>query len=262
MSRYTQIVRGAAAFAFALGADNASAAPVSLPAIAREFSPWSMFLEADPVVKSVIVGLGFASLVAWTLFFAKSAALAIARRRLVHSMSLLANCRDFDDAEKALPPTHDALRGRLAAAREEIRLSSSGARASAIEQRTASRFAELARAESRAVRQGMSVLATIGSTAPFVGLFGTVWGIMNSFIGITNLQTTNLAVVAPGIAEALLATACGLVAAIPAVMFYNHLARKIRVYGDLLAEASGVVGRLLSRSLEQGEAGPGRRAAE
>ncbi len=262
MNRPHRIVSAATAFAFVARTDLARAAPAALPEGVREFSPWLMFLDADPVVKAVIVGLGIASLVSWTIFIAKAASLAIARRALARSISRLAGRRTLDEAENALTPTDVVLRELLAAAREEMRLSASGAGASAVTQRAASRLAEVARSESRAVRQGMSVLATIGSTAPFVGLFGTVWGIMNSFIGITNLQTTNLAVVAPGIAEALLATACGLVAAIPAVVIYNHLARKIRGYGDLLSEASGAVGRLLSRSLEQGEARLDRRAAE
>jgi biopolymer transport protein ExbB len=94
-------------------------------------------------------------------------------------------------------------------------------------------------------------LATIGATSPFVGLFGTVWGIMNSFIGISKSQTTNLAVVAPGIAEALLATAIGLVAAIPAVIFYNHFARVTKGYMELVGRASGAAGRLLSRDLDR-----------
>ena len=100
--------------------------------------------------------------------------------------------------------------------------------------------------------RGTGVLATIGATAPFVGLFGTVWGIMNSFIGISKSQTTNLAVVAPGIAEALLATAFGLVAAIPAVIIYNHFTRSIAGYKSLVADASALVMRLLSRDLDRG----------
>ncbi len=98
--------------------------------------------------------------------------------------------------------------------------------------------------------RGTGVLATIGSTAPFVGLFGTVWGIMNAFIGISEAQTTNLAVVAPGIAEALLATALGLVAAIPAVVIYNVFARSIAGYRPILADASAAVERLVSRDLD------------
>jgi len=108
----------------------------------------------------------------------------------------------------------------------------------------------------------MGMLATIGATAPFVGLFGTVWGIMNSFIGISKLQTTNLAVVAPGIAEALLATAIGLFAAIPAVMIYNHFSRVTRGYLDLVGRAGGTVMRQLSRDLDRMHATPMRRAAE
>ena len=113
----------------------------------------------------------------------------------------------------------------LAAAMREARLSAGISSDAGIKERAASSFAEIVRAEARRIRLGMGLLATIGATSPFVGLFGTVWGIMNSFIGISKSQTTNLAVVAPGIAEALLATALGLVAAIPAVIIYNHFAR-------------------------------------
>ena len=113
-------------------------------------------------------------------------------------------------------------------------------------------FAEIVRAEARRIRLGMGVLATIGATSPFVGLFGTVWGIMNSFIGISKSQTTNLAVVAPGIAEALLATCLGLFAAIPAVMFYNIFQVRISAYGT---RSEGFVAELMnaiSRQLDKG----------
>jgi biopolymer transport protein ExbB len=108
----------------------------------------------------------------------------------------------------------------------------------------------------------MGLLATIGATGPFVGLFGTVWGIMNSFIGISNAHTTNLAVVAPGIAEALLATALGLFAAIPAVVIYNVFSRSIGGYRALLADGSALVMRLLSRDCERVSAPMSRAAAE
>jgi biopolymer transport protein ExbB len=108
----------------------------------------------------------------------------------------------------------------------------------------------------------MGVLATIGATAPFVGLFGTVWGIMNSFIGISKSQTTNLAVVAPGIAEALLATAVGLAAAIPAVIIYNHFSRVTKGYLELVSRGSGAAARLLSRDLDRSHGGVHARAAE
>ena len=108
---------------------------------------------------------------------------------------------------------------------------------------------------AKSIGRGTGVLATIGATAPFVGLFGTVWGIMNSFIGISKSQTTNLAVVAPGIAEALLATAIGLVAAIPAVIIYNHFARVTKGYLELVGRSSGAAGRLLSRDLDRTHVG-------
>jgi biopolymer transport protein ExbB len=113
-------------------------------------------------------------------------------------------------------------------------------------------LARLEVAAARDMNKGTGLLATIGSTAPFVGLFGTVWGIMNSFIGISRAQTTNLAVVAPGIAEALLATAIGLFAAIPAVIIYNQFARSIGSYRALLGDASAEVLRLVSRDLDRG----------
>ena len=114
-------------------------------------------------------------------------------------------------------------------------------------ERVALRLERVEAAMSRRISRGTGVLATIGATAPFVGLFGTVWGIMNSFIGISESHTTNLAVVAPGIAEALLATALGLVAAIPAVVIYNHLARSIAAYRALLGDASAQLILLVSR---------------
>ena len=113
------------------------------------------------------------------------------------------------------------------------------------------RLERIEQGASRKMARGTGVLATIGSTAPFVGLFGTVWGIMDSFIGISKAHTTNLAVVAPGIAEALLATALGLVAAIPAVIIYNVLARSTAQYRALLGDASAQVMKLVSRDLER-----------
>jgi biopolymer transport protein ExbB len=219
----------------------------------HEINAWSMFMDADPVVKGVIIGLAVASLVTWTIFFAKSLTLWFTRRRLAASLGRLASARTLAEAYAGLKRNRGATYELLRAASEEVRLSRPGASPGDVSGRAMSRFAEMARAETRAVRHGMGALATIGSTAPFVGLFGTVWGIMNSFVGITRLQTTNLAVVAPGIAEALLATACGLAAAIPAVVIYNFLTRQIRVYGDLVNDASGAVARLLSRSVESGE---------
>jgi tonB-system energizer ExbB len=120
-----------------------------------------------------------------------------------------------------------------------------------IKDRVATRLERVEANLGRRMARGTGVLATIGATAPFVGLFGTVWGIMNSFIGISKSQTTNLAVVAPGIAEALFATALGLVAAIPAVLAYNKLSGDIGRYGQRLEAFSGEFGAILSRQLEE-----------
>jgi biopolymer transport protein ExbB len=228
--------------------------------IPHELSPWSMFLSADVLVKAVMIGLAFASLVTWTIFLAKSAQLFLARRNLRKALARVANAKTLTEAQlgagrKTLPAS------LLAAAIQEIRLSAEG-NPSGIQARAASRFAEIVRAEGRSARSGMGVLAMIGSTAPFVGLFGTVWGIMNSFIGISKAQTTNLAVVAPGIAEALLATAIGLAAAIPAVLVYNHLVRTSKSYLDLVGRASGTVARLLSREVDRNQVSVLARRAE
>ena len=125
-----------------------------------------------------------------------------------------------------------------------------------VKERVASRLERIEAGYGRRIMRGTGVLATIGATAPFVGLFGTVWGIMNSFIGISKSQTTNLAVVAPGIAEALLATALGLAAAIPAVVIYNTFARSIAGYRALVGDASAEVLRLVSRDLDRPAAAP------
>jgi biopolymer transport protein ExbB len=228
----------------------------------RELSPWSMFLSADPLVKAVMLSLVFASLVTWTIFLARSMTMRVARWRLRRSLARVSAAKTLAEAQMMMGRTRNVMSAMVAAAIHEIGVSADLANEQGIKERIASTFSELARAESRAVRQGMGVLATIGATAPFVGLFGTVWGIMNSFIGISKSQTTNLAVVAPGIAEALLATAFGLAAAIPAVIIYNFFARSTRGYLDLVAKASGTVGRLVSRDLDRVRERAYPRAAE
>jgi biopolymer transport protein ExbB len=238
-------------------------APPKPTAVAlHELSPWSMFLSADPLVKVVMVSLAFASLITWTIFLARSMAMRLARWRLRRSLAKVAAAKTLAEAQMMMGRTRDVLSAMVAAAVQEIGASGDVSSEQGIKERVASTFSELARTESRAMRQGMGVLATIGATAPFVGLFGTVWGIMNSFIGISKSQTTNLAVVAPGIAEALLATAFGLAAAIPAVIIFNYFARSTRGYLDLVAKASGAVGRLLSRDLDRMRTRAYPRAAE
>jgi len=226
----------------------------------KELSPWTMFKSADVVVKAVMIGLAFASLVTWTIFIAKMIELTVIQQKVRSALAKIADARSLAEAQFALGAKGSVLASFLAAAMREARLSAGISSDAGIKERAASSFAEIVRAEARRIRLGMGLLATIGATSPFVGLFGTVWGIMNSFIGISKSQTTNLAVVAPGIAEALLATAIGLVAAIPAVIIYNHFARVTKGYLELVNRASGAAGRLLSRDLDRTHVSGGQRA--
>jgi len=244
-------VAGAPADAATASSDSVSRSVKSTTVALRELSPWSMFLSADIVVKAVMIGLALASLVTWTIFIAKMIELSLVTRRLRDALTQISEARSLAEAQLALGSSRTALSSLLAAAMREARLSAGISSDDGIKERAASRFAEIVRAEARRIRLGMGLLATIGATSPFIGLFGTVWGIMNSFIGISKSQTTNLAVVAPGIAEALLATAFGLVAAIPAVIIYNHFARMTKGYLELVGRSSGAAGRLLSRDLDR-----------
>ena len=209
-----------------------------------------------------MIGLVFASLVTWTIFLAKTIQLSRARRQLNrgagadrrHPLAERSAIGVGLDDQRAVHVAGGGDPGNAAVGRQRGE--------SSIKERAASRFTEIVRMEARAVRYGMAAIATIGATAPFVGLFGTVWGIMNSFIGISKAQTTNLAVVAPGIAEALLATAVGLAAAIPAVIIYNHFSRATKSYLDLSVAAparsggycraisTAIHGRMISRAAE------------
>jgi biopolymer transport protein ExbB len=256
----------------AVSTDTPAAAPTSDDAGGRalkssapgmkELSPWVMFMSADIIVKAVMIGLAFASLATWTIFIAKSIELSVASGKLRSALKKAAEARSLAEAQMALGAKEGILPSFLAAALREARMSAGISSDTGIKERAASSFAEIVRAEQRRIRIGMGVLATIGATSPFVGLFGTVWGIMNSFIGISKSQTTNLAVVAPGIAEALLATAIGLVAAIPAVIIYNHFARVTKGYLELVSRASGAAARLLSRDLDRSHGSAHSRAAE
>jgi biopolymer transport protein ExbB len=236
--------------------------PLKSAAAPRELSPWSMFMSADILVKAVMIGLAFASLVTWTIFLAKMIELSVNQRKLRAALGKIGDARSLAEAQFALGAKGGVLPSLLAAAMREARLSAGISSDAGIKERAASSFAEIVRAEARRIRLGMGLLATIGATSPFVGLFGTVWGIMNSFIGISKSQTTNLAVVAPGIAEALLATACGLAAAIPAVIIYNHFSRVTKAYLELVSRSSGAAARLLSRDLDRTHGGAHSRAAE
>ncbi|MBD8757521.1 tonB-system energizer ExbB [Pseudomonas coleopterorum] len=225
----------------------------------HDLSPWGMYQNADIVVKAVMIGLAIASIITWTIWIAKGFELLGAKRRLKGEIAALKKAATLKQASETASRkgtlanllVHDAL--------EEMHLSANAREREGIKERVSFRLERLVAACGRNMSMGTGVLATIGSTAPFVGLFGTVWGIMNSFIGIAKTQTTNLAVVAPGIAEALLATALGLVAAIPAVVIYNVFARSIAGYKAQVSDASAQVLLLVSRDLDHQ---PGERAAQ
>lgn len=239
-------------------------APVNVQ-LPRDLTPWGMFLAADIIVKIVMIGLAFASVLTWTIWLAKVFELLMARKRLQNASNVLAGARSLSEAISKLKRETDAgntdMSALIRAAETELRLSADALDPAGVKERLASRLERLEAAAGRRMNRGTGLLATIGATAPFVGLFGTVWGIMNSFIGISKQQTTNLAVVAPGIAEALLATALGLVAAIPAVVLYNMFARWIASYRMAYAETSAEILRLVSRDFDRGAIRPGRRVA-
>lgn len=233
--------------AFAQGAAEHATAIAELP---QDLSPWAMFLHADVIVKAVMIGLAIASLVTWTVWLAKAVELYSARSLARRGLKALADCPTLLQAGERLRGSTGPVAQFLQTAAAELR-QSAGLRGDGLKERIALQLERIEAAAGRKISRSTGVLATIGATAPFVGLFGTVWGIMDSFIGISRAHTTNLAVVAPGIAEALLATALGLVAAIPAVMIYNVLARSTAHYRALLGDASAQVMKLISRDLDR-----------
>ncbi|UFS64228.1 tonB-system energizer ExbB [Paracoccus denitrificans] len=223
------------------------------PNLPHDLSPWGMFLAADWVVKAVMIGLAFASVVTWTVLVAKVLELLGATNRAQSGIRRIEHAASLPAALASAGSRRDPVSRMIRAAAAEYDRSAPAldqAGDSGIKERVDSHLDRIEAIAGRRMSRGTGVLATIGSTAPFVGLFGTVWGIMNSFIGISQAQTTNLAVVAPGIAEALLATAIGLVAAIPAVVIYNVFARAITGYRLRLANAAAGVKRLVSRDLD------------
>jgi biopolymer transport protein ExbB len=217
----------------------------------RDLSPWGMFRAADRVVKAVMVGLALASVLSWTVWLAKTIELLGARRQARKALETLGQVRTLHEGVERLQRDSGPVARFARAADAELRLSADALAKVGVKERVASRLERIEAAASRRMNRGTGILATIGSTGPFVGLFGTVWGIMNSFIGISKAQTTNLAVVAPGIAEALLATALGLAAAIPAVVIFNVFARSITAYRGLLGDGAAEIMRLISRDFDR-----------
>jgi biopolymer transport protein ExbB len=218
----------------------------------HDFSLWSLFFNADTIVKAVMLGLILASIVTWTVGLAKALQLRAASQRLKLALDQVRRHADTlsrIETDAAQTP----LAAFASAALQESALSQ-GLPADGIKERLAAQLGRVEAAAGRQMNRGTGMLATIGSTAPFVGLFGTVWGIMNSFVGISKLQASSFAVVAPGIAEALLATALGLFAAIPAVVIYNLFARAVAGYRALLAQGATDILNLVSRELDRSHA--------
>ena len=242
-----------------------SAAPISdggpagvdASTLPHDLSPYGMFMQADWVVKSVMIGLAAASLLTWIIFVAKTLELGIAKAKMRSAVRTIVSAQNLTEVIEKFSNKKN-VSGRLVnAAANEVRMSINavdGAGSAGIKERVTSALSRIEAHAGRRMAGGSAILATIGSISPFVGLFGTVWGIMNAFIGISKSQVTNLAVVAPGIAEALLATAIGLVAAIPAVVIYNYLAKSIVGYRQIVTDASTGIERLVSRDLDFREA--------
>jgi biopolymer transport protein ExbB len=228
------------------------AAPAAVAVLPPDYSPWGMFAHADTVVKAVMVVLVLASVVAWTVLLAKQIELWSARRIAQIRLAHLSAARTFEEAAGECAGMTNAVASLMQAASHETG-SPPCFRASSTLDRVKLALARREASERRRLGFGLGAVASIGATAPFVGLFGTVWGIMKSFIGIADAHTTNLAVVAPGIAEALLATALGLFAAIPAVVIYNVLVRAIASYCALIGDGRAQIERLISRECDKAQ---------
>ncbi|MFC4491408.1 tonB-system energizer ExbB [Chromobacterium aquaticum] len=217
-----------------------------------DLSALGMYRAADPVVKSVILGLLMAALACWVVLLVKGAELWRAGRETGRALTLLGGAATLADARVGCGalPAHALTRSLLAETEAELRLSAASAPRDSVQARAGFRLEQWQAERGRRLAAGIGLLATIGAVAPFIGLFGTVWGIMNSFVGIARSGSSSLATVAPGIAEALLATAVGLVAAIPAVVIYNLFSRALARHKGRSQQAAGLALLLLSRELD------------
>jgi len=239
----------------------ADAAPAAEGGHSGKMTVASMFMDADVVVKVVMIGLVLASVFSWTLLLIKLFEFGSLNRATDRFLESFRGARTIADMRKVA--TSDEFEGNpladmAAAATDEIELSRQAGlsvvgdhRDSAI-YRAQSAVSAVQSGLAKRLSGGQQFLASVGSTGPFIGLFGTVYGIMNSFIGIANSNTTNLAVVAPGIAEALLATGIGLFAAIPAVIFYNYFNTRIASYGTRSDGFNAELMNAISRNLDKG----------
>ena len=251
----------AAAAATPVAPEAAPAAEPAAEAAHGKLTPASMFMEADPVVKVVMVGLILASVFSWVLLLIKIFEFGSLNRRTDQFLESFRQTRTIADMRRVATADEfdgNPLADMAAAATDEIELSRqaglsvTGDHADSALMRAQQAVAAVQAGLAKRLSGGQQFLASVGSTGPFIGLFGTVYGIMNSFIGIANTNTTNLAVVAPGIAEALLATGIGLFAAIPAVIFYNYFNTRISAYGTRSDGFSAELTNAISRNLDKG----------
>jgi biopolymer transport protein TolQ len=231
----------------------AEVAPLVPPLTSSDLSIFGLFWSAHIIVKAVMLGLLVASIWVWAIAIDKTVLYARTRAAMDRFEKTFWSGQSLEELYRTLSarPSHSMAALFVAAMREWKRSFEIQARSFTGLQMRIEKVMEVTIArEIERLERRLLVLATVGSAGPFIGLFGTVWGIMNSFIGISQSHTTNLAVVAPGIAEALLATALGLAAAIPAVVVYNMFARSIAGYRAQLGDASAEILRIVSRDLD------------
>nr|WP_301538914.1 tonB-system energizer ExbB [Pseudogemmobacter hezensis] len=230
------------------GAETGAAAPLPVHSVELE----SLFWDAHIIVQAVMVGLAIAAFVALVILIQKLFEFAFAFAAMRKTARLLASSSDLHAVAAAVADRKGPSVDMIRAADEELRLAEIEPELiPGVRERTDSAMSRIEAGAAARLRAGTGILASIGSLSPFIGLFGTVFGIMNSFLAIAQSNTTNLAVVAPGIAEALLATAIGLAAAIPAVMIFNICTRRLAKYRLQLGDVAAATARLQSRSLDR-----------
>jgi biopolymer transport protein TolQ len=233
----------------------------------HDLSLWGLFLQADWVVKLVMLGLLLASVWVWAIVFEKVTSIRRANKAADAFEDAFWSGGSLDDLfrKEGDRPSHPMAAVFVAAMREwrrgAQRLGGSDLVAAGLKERIDRTMAVTVQREMERLERWMIFLASVGSVAPFIGLFGTVWGIMNSFAAIAGMQNTNLAVVAPGIAEALFATAIGLVAAIPAVLAYNKISSDLARFASRMEGFASEFGAILSRQTETAVGDPSRATA-
>ena len=242
---------------------------VNLGSYAHDMSMLGLFMQADPIVKAVMLALIMASVWSWAIIFSKKTTLSKLNRKANIFEDSFWSGEPLDKIyQRVKNSKHDPLLQTFSAGMEEWQAGIAGgvpakeSMQAGLKQRVERSMTVAITRKMNALERGMTFLASVGATAPFIGLFGTVWGIMNSFSAIAASNNTSLAVVAPGIAEALFATALGLVAAIPAVIAYNVFSTGFNRYADRLEAFADEFSAILSRHLDnQDNGGSSKKAA-